>query len=228
VIRTIQVIEVLAGAPLERMAAAEHVAERGELVADLETIHLLGELVTAGVWRRGEDGAPVAVISLFRRRPSFYLSSSPFTIHNWTTVSHPSPVQPNLRKASPLPTLSVRGCCPPCGPTCKATRSTIWRNCARRRRSLCAFTGLDFEHDEAAGDHLDAYIRWVQQVLARYAGTLIQLTTGDKGSYFYAAFGAPVAHDDDTRTPSPPRSNCAPAPAALPFSRRCSLASAPG
>ncbi|HQY91069.1 tetratricopeptide repeat protein, partial [Caldilinea sp.] len=59
------------------------------------------------------------------------------------------------------------------------------------------FSGLDFEHDPAAGDQLDAYIRWVQQVLARYEASLIQLTTGDKGSYFYAAFGAPVAHDDD-------------------------------
>ncbi|RME61049.1 MAG: hypothetical protein D6790_08400, partial [Caldilineae bacterium] len=43
----------------------------------------------------------------------------------------------------------------------------------------------------------DAYIRWVQHVIDRYDGVLIQLTTGDKGSYLYAAFGAPIAHDDD-------------------------------
>ena len=29
--------------------------------------------------------------------------------------------------------------------------------------------------------------------------TLIQLTFGDKGSYLYAAFGAPIAHEDDAR-----------------------------
>ena len=34
--------------------------------------------------------------------------------------------------------------------------------------------------------------------MIRYEGTLIQLTIGDKGSYLYAAFGAPLAHEDDT------------------------------
>ena len=29
-------------------------------------------------------------------------------------------------------------------------------------------------------------------------GRLIQLTIGDKGSYAYASFGAPLAHDDDS------------------------------
>jgi hypothetical protein len=37
----------------------------------------------------------------------------------------------------------------------------------------------------------------VQDILAQYDGSLIQLTTGDKGSYLYAAFGAPTAHEDD-------------------------------
>ena len=59
------------------------------------------------------------------------------------------------------------------------------------------FGGLDYDGDEQAGERLDAFVRWVQSVLARREGTLIQLTTGDKGSYLYAAFGAPLAHDDD-------------------------------
>jgi predicted ATPase len=33
--------------------------------------------------------------------------------------------------------------------------------------------------------------------LARYQGVLLQISFGDKGSYLYAAFGAPVAHEDD-------------------------------
>ena len=61
------------------------------------------------------------------------------------------------------------------------------------------FGGIDYAEDDAAGDKLDAYIRWVQGVIARHEGTLIQLTVGDKGSYLYAAFGAPVAHEDDAR-----------------------------
>ncbi|NJL41912.1 MAG: hypothetical protein HC899_38575 [Leptolyngbyaceae cyanobacterium SM1_4_3] len=33
----------------------------------------------------------------------------------------------------------------------------------------------------------------------RYTGSFLQLTIGDKGSYFYASFGAPITHEDDTR-----------------------------
>ena len=59
------------------------------------------------------------------------------------------------------------------------------------------FSGLDYDHDEQAGVKLDAFVRWVQHVVDRFAGAVIQLTTGDKGSYLYVAFGAPIAHDDD-------------------------------
>lgn len=59
------------------------------------------------------------------------------------------------------------------------------------------FPELDYDHDDDAGKKLDAYIRDTQHILQRHAGSLIQLTLGDKGSYFYAVFGAPIAHDDD-------------------------------
>lgn len=61
------------------------------------------------------------------------------------------------------------------------------------------FGGLDFEADARAPHKLDDYVRWAQAVIARHEGLLIQLTTGDKGSYFYAAFGAPVAHENDAQ-----------------------------
>ena len=66
------------------------------------------------------------------------------------------------------------------------------------------FDGLDFDANPdagapEAGGQLDSYIRWVQSVVDRLEGSLIQLTTGDKGSYLYAAFGAPIAHDDDVQ-----------------------------
>ncbi len=59
------------------------------------------------------------------------------------------------------------------------------------------FGGIDYDGDAAAGQKLDDYVRWVQGVLTRYEGFLLQLTIGDKGSYLYAAFGAPLAHEDD-------------------------------
>ena len=60
-----------------------------------------------------------------------------------------------------------------------------------------SFAGIDYDADEQAGEKLDTFIRQVQTILAHYDGTLIQLTFGDKGSYLYAAFGAPTAHEDD-------------------------------
>jgi tetratricopeptide (TPR) repeat protein len=44
---------------------------------------------------------------------------------------------------------------------------------------------------------LDAFVRRVQEVLARHDGTLVDVTVGDKGSYLSIVFGAPTAHEDD-------------------------------
>lgn len=58
------------------------------------------------------------------------------------------------------------------------------------------FEGLNYD-DEQAGDKLDTLVCHVQRILAEFDGTLLQLTIDNKGSYMYAAFGAPVAHEDD-------------------------------
>src|SRR5690606_30650666 len=60
-----------------------------------------------------------------------------------------------------------------------------------------AFGGIDYDGDPEAGQKLDSYIRWAQRIVARYDGALLQVQIGDKGSYFYCAFGAPLAHEDD-------------------------------
>ncbi|MBC8075757.1 MAG: tetratricopeptide repeat protein, partial [Chloroflexales bacterium] len=59
------------------------------------------------------------------------------------------------------------------------------------------FSGIDYDGDEDAQRKLDVFVGQVQHVLARYDSFLVQLTVGDKGSYLYAAFGAPLAHEDD-------------------------------
>ena len=60
------------------------------------------------------------------------------------------------------------------------------------------FDGIDYESDPQAGKKLNDFIQQVQSILEQYEGTFIQLTIGDKGSYLYAAFGAPIAHEDDS------------------------------
>src|SRR5581483_7383877 len=61
------------------------------------------------------------------------------------------------------------------------------------------FTGFDFDGDDEVGVKFDRFIVRVQHILAQYHGALLELTIGDKGSYFYAAYGAPTAHEDDAQ-----------------------------
>jgi CheY-like chemotaxis protein/class 3 adenylate cyclase len=56
------------------------------------------------------------------------------------------------------------------------------------------FRGIDYDHDEDSGSKLDGFVQWAQTILKRYNGHLIQLTIGDKGSYFSASFGAPTTN----------------------------------
>ncbi|MGH8801031.1 MAG: adenylate/guanylate cyclase domain-containing protein, partial [Casimicrobiaceae bacterium] len=59
------------------------------------------------------------------------------------------------------------------------------------------FAGIDYDRDSDAGTRLDAFVRWVQAVTARFGGTLLQLVHDDKGAYFHLVFGVPAAHCDD-------------------------------
>ena len=59
------------------------------------------------------------------------------------------------------------------------------------------FSGIDYDSDPDAGKKLDAYICWIQHVVERYQGTLIDLNIGDKGSYIYINFGAPIAYENN-------------------------------
>ena len=90
------------------------------------------------------------------------------------------------------------GCCPQFMSGYVRKKAVSWRSCARPQPCFLQFTGLDFEQGAQAGRVLNAFVCWVQRVVNRYEGALIQLTTGDKGSYLYAAFGATITHDDDT------------------------------
>jgi class 3 adenylate cyclase len=64
--------------------------------------------------------------------------------------------------------------------------------------------------------------------LGRYEGSLIQLTIGDKGSYLYAVFGAPVAHDDDAFRAMHAAHDLLSPPGALDFARNIRIGLAQG
>ncbi|HEY1013261.1 MAG TPA: tetratricopeptide repeat protein, partial [Herpetosiphonaceae bacterium] len=60
------------------------------------------------------------------------------------------------------------------------------------------FVGLDYD-DDGIEATLDGIVSQVQAIVARYDGTLLHLTIGDKGSYATIAFGALATHEDDMR-----------------------------
>ena len=169
------VIETLAGSLLDRVESAERLAKQGETVLGSEIIrnlHLEGEALE---WRVGKDGKRYALLARLRQ---------PAPEEPWDDF----PIIP-IEQARDwvLPVIHER------------LKSGAGEFLAELRPVVALFlkfTGIDYEA-EGAGDQLDRYIRWVQAVLARFEGTLLELTIGDKGSYIFAAFGAPQAHEDD-------------------------------
>ena len=51
--------------------------------------------------------------------------------------------------------------------------------------------------DDDSEKKLDAYIGWVQRILAKYQGYVLQVSIGDKGSYLNISFGALLTHEDE-------------------------------
>ncbi|MEO7909450.1 MAG: tetratricopeptide repeat protein [Roseiflexaceae bacterium] len=175
----IQLIDVLAGATLSRLAAAEHCAEKGEVVVSAEVVAELTDALTIYEWRDGEtpDQRFAVVASLARTVP----------LDPWPLLPEgaldAAVVRPWLL-ASVYERLSAGQ-----GQFLAELRPAV--------ALFARFGGIDYDNDDQAAAKLDAYIRWVQQIVARYEGALLQLTIGDKGCYYYVAFGAPLAHDDD-------------------------------
>jgi predicted ATPase/class 3 adenylate cyclase len=175
----IQLIDVLAGVTLDRMAATEQMAKQGELLLDAPTVKLLQPALTIAEWRTQPTTGERFAVVITLTPPAVPVDPHPVTLLPEAEAS-----------AWVLPPVYAR------------LQSEGGRFLAELRPATALFlkfTGLDYDHDPEAANKLDQYIRWVQGIVNHYEGALIQLTTGDKGTYLYAAFGAPIAHDDDIR-----------------------------
>jgi class 3 adenylate cyclase/tetratricopeptide (TPR) repeat protein len=182
---TIQVLEVLAGETLDRMAAAERQANKGEVILEPQAARLLGEWLEVTDWRA--DKPPIAEDD---REPGHYA-----VVGGLRVPVAPTPWPP-LPEAFPEELLRP-WLLQPVYERLQAGQGEFLAELRPAVALFLGFRGIDYDHDEQAGQQLDHYIRWVQQVAARYEGTLMDITMGDKGSYLYLAFGAPIAHDDD-------------------------------
>jgi class 3 adenylate cyclase/predicted ATPase len=175
----IQLIDVLAGETLNRLAVTEHQAEKGEVVVDQATAEALGSQVHIAAWRQDkESGQQFAVVDTLtgkvRPAPWPHLPAealSDETIRPWLLP----PVHERLQSGG--------------GEFLAELRPTV--------ALFLRFGGIDYDNDPAAQANLDTFTQAVQAILTHYQSTLLQLSMGDKGSLLYAAFGAPVAHEDD-------------------------------
>jgi adenylate cyclase len=175
----IQVIDVLAGSILDRLAAAEHRAQKGEVVLDPATAQALAPYVKIESWREGHFGeGRLGLVGALK-------------------ASVQTSAWPQLPAAGLAEQKSRPWLLPAVFERLQHGGGEFLAELRPAVALFLRFSGIDYEGDQEAGTKLDSLMRQIQRVLSRYDGTLIQLTIGDKGSYLYAAFGAPTAHEDD-------------------------------
>jgi predicted ATPase/class 3 adenylate cyclase len=175
----IQRIDVLAGRTLDALTLIAQQAEPGDVVIDALIARRLAACAVVSDWRAADPaGRPVAVVTGL---------VEPVAPAPWPALPLAGPSEDHARTWL-------------LSPVYERLRRNPGQFLAELRPAVAlflSFSGIDYDADDDAGVLLDDYIRRVQALVARYAGSLLQVTIGDKGSYLYIAFGAPIAHDDD-------------------------------
>ena len=172
-------LDVMAGQTLHRLAGAEHQAEKGDVIVDASIAQTLGETLQISAWRTDhESHESYAVVGSY---------TADVPAKPWPAIPDDSLSDEQAR--SWLLTGVYR--------RLQAAQGAYLAELRPAAALFLRFGGIDYDADPAAPQKLDTYIRGVGQILARYEGSLLQLTIGDKGSYLYASMGAPVAHEDN-------------------------------
>ena len=171
----LQLLDIVVGATVARLEALNGLARRGQVLVDLATAAALrGKVDLALV----ASTNPVAFVLQWPLRAPKAVPSEARTTVNAAAVARWL-----------LPTIHRR---------LAAGGGDFITELRPVAALFIAFAGIDFDEDGGAGEKLDWLVRTVQRVASEYGGNVLQLTGGDKGTYVYLAFGAPVAHEDDT------------------------------
>jgi class 3 adenylate cyclase/tetratricopeptide (TPR) repeat protein len=172
----VQLIEVLAGSLMDRLAATEQHAEPGDVVVEPSTFEAIADRFKPVVLRDA-PGGPVAVVGGLRvpmgplPPPAPYRSLPRSVVRQWLLP----PVYERMRTGRGEFLAELRPALP----------------------MFVRFGGIDYDDDPDAPKVLDDFVRRVQWVVDGHGGNLLGLTVGDKGAYLYAVFGSPLAHEDD-------------------------------
>ena len=175
-----QLIDVLAGSTLDRLAEAEQLARRGEVLIAAEVVADLDASLRISGWRTDEHSGELYAV-----------------VEALVEVVAPAPLEPvgpqALREEQARPWLL-----PAVYERLRSGQGDFLAELRPATALFMRFGGINYDADPQAGARLNAFVRWVQGIVGHYEGFVLQLTMGDKGSYLYAAFGAPIAHADDT------------------------------
>ncbi len=197
----IQLIDVLAGGTLDALADAEHTALQGDVVVDRRTLAALGGAYAVREWRTSAGGQELAVLAPAAQPGQAQPGQAQ---PGQAQPGQAQPGQPAAGRAAKLAenlddSISRQWVLPAVDARLRSEGSRFLAELRPATALFLQFAGLDFDGDPQAGATLDAFVRWVQGVVDAAGGAVIQLTTGDKGNYLYAAFGAPVSSDQDVQ-----------------------------
>ncbi|MEP7208584.1 MAG: tetratricopeptide repeat protein [Casimicrobiaceae bacterium] len=174
----VQLVDVLAGRLIDALAAAEHRANRGEIVLDASALRALeGRVEIRELRSEAETGRTWGVVAR--------LSQPVEPVGR--TLPHP-PLSEDVVAQWLLPAVYER---------LRASRGEFMAELRPAYPIFVRFGGIDYDHDDAAADKLDAFVRQAQRVVTSFGGNLLHLSLGDKGAYLFAVFGSPIAHEDD-------------------------------
>jgi class 3 adenylate cyclase/tetratricopeptide (TPR) repeat protein len=194
-----QLIDVLAGATLDRLSCVEKRAAAGEVVVDDAIANALDGALAISAWRTdavtGERFAIVTGVT------------APVADMPWPEITQIQLEEDRLRPWL-VPAVYAR---------LHGGQGEFLAELRPVAVLFAHFAGIDYDADDQAGMKLDAFVRLAQNILAAHGGTLLQLMFGDKGSTLYATFGAPVAHEDDAERCATAALKLAALPASLDF-----------
>ena len=184
---SIHYIDALAGATVARTSTAEHLAQKGDVLADEATVNALGKSLTIKEWRDDHDSGERFAVVIREMGDGVQLTEN----------TRPQPLPPTTLQPPATDKLQVW------------IHHAIFEREQSRLESFLTefrpctalfvrFIGIDYDSNEAE-KQLDTFVRQIQNRAERYEGTLLQITIGDKGSYAYINFGALSAHEDEAR-----------------------------
>jgi class 3 adenylate cyclase/tetratricopeptide (TPR) repeat protein len=173
----VQYIDTIAGDVLDRVAAGEHLAVAGDIIIGRYVQEHLKERVDIAEYRTDSAGEAFAIVS----NTSIDLPEDPW----------PEFVHENLE-------VLEEWVVPAIVEHLAAGDASFLTELRDNSALFLSFSGIDYDNDPAAGEKLDRFVQYIQDVFVRYEAYLIQLTIGEKGSYLLASFGALIAHEDDS------------------------------